>query len=277
MEATEDNPTFARRCLVSEMSDGKATGIAIEQLRGVLDVANRTGTRMHAHAFAGHVKAAADAVPEILNERLSLAHCSGISLDEVRILAESGVHVTHGPLTNAYVRARFPLIEALDAGVNVTLSTDGTSPDRSFDLLSMGRIAAQLQRAHFNDTSLLPAGKLLEMMTIDAARMLGMEAHIGSIEPGKQADIVAVDLRSARMSPRYMVLQRVINVACGLDIEFVMVAGQTLKRDHQIQAAGTQRILDDANRAAEAAYRRAGAERYIQLHPDTWCKVRYTN
>jgi 5-methylthioadenosine/S-adenosylhomocysteine deaminase len=263
--------------LVAELEDGRATDSAVRQLQGVLQLARDTDSRIHAHAFAGHIAAAAQAVPDILSPRLSLAHCAGISLEEVGILADTGVHVTHGPLTNAYVRARFPLIEALDAGVNVTLSTDGSSPDRSFDLLAVGRIAAQLQRAHFADTSLLPAGKLLEMMTIDAARLLGMQDRIGSLDPGKQADIVALDLRSARMAPRFMLLQRVVNVACGLDVEFVMVGGRILMNERTIPGVDAERIIEDANRAAESAYKRAGAERYLGLHPDTWRQVRYRN
>src|SRR5699024_6751353 len=124
------------------------------------------GVGIHAHAYMGQIKAAADAFPDILNEKLCLAHCAGITAGEIRIMAENGVSASHGPLTKAYARDRFPVIEALDAGVNVVISTDGSGPDRSFDLLSQGRIAVQLQRVHFQDTFLLPSGKALEMMTI---------------------------------------------------------------------------------------------------------------
>ena len=255
--------------------EGKATPESVAMLRAVHEMAEQRVVCIHAHAFAGQVRAARDAYPDILSPTLTLAHCAGISLEEVQIMAEYGVNATHGPLTHAYAEARFPLIEALEAGVNVLISTDGSGPDRSFDLLSQGRIAAQLQRAYFADTSILPAGKILEMMTIDAARALGLDGQIGSLEAGKKADIIAVDLRSARMGPRFMPLERVVFVGSGLDVDFVMVDGKILKRDHQILGVDVDTILDDADRAGRLAYERAGVLDRATSHPSTWGNVRY--
>ena len=255
--------------------DGTATEAAIAQLSGVHDLAREKGVGIHAHAYAGQIAAAADACPDILNERLCLAHCAGISLDEVRIMAETGVSATHGPLTKAYARDRFPLIEALDAGVNVVISTDGSGPDRSFDLLAQGRVAVQLQHVHFRDTLLLPSGKVLEMMTIDAARALGMQDEIGSLEPGKKADIIALDMRSARMYPRMMLPHRLVFVGSGLDVEFMMVDGRTLMQDRTYDWIDVDSILDDAQRAAEESFNRAGIGKALAEHPDEWGKVRY--
>jgi cytosine/adenosine deaminase-related metal-dependent hydrolase len=261
--------------LVPEIGDSRATEHSIRQMQMAVELARKKNTGLHAHASAGHITAAANSVPEILSSRLSLAHCAGISLDEVRIMAETGVSASHGPLTHAYASARFPLIEALEAGVNVAISTDGSSPDRSFDLLSQGRIATQLQRAHFADTSLLPAGKVLEMMTIDAARALGLHNDIGSLEPGKKADVIAIDLRSARLAPWFMLPQRVVYAACGLDVAFVMVDGQILMRDRSFEGIDVDGIIDDAQRAAEATYERAGVGSYLDQHPDMWGRIRY--
>lgn len=262
--------------LVNEIdANGNASDFSIASMRGVIELANRAQVGIHAHAFAGQVQAAANAVPEILSPKLCLAHCAGISLDEIRIMAETGVSATHGPLTNAYVRDRFPVVEALDAGVYVVISTDGSGPDRSFDLLSMGRIAAQLQRVHFNDTSILPAGKTLEMMTIDAARALGMDADIGSLEAGKKADIIALNLRTARMYPRMLIPQRVVFVGSGLDVEFMMVGGKVLMEDRQMPGVDIDRILDDAHRAAVDTIARAGREDVLNEPTNMWGAVRY--
>lgn len=89
------------------------------------------------------VRAAHIADPELLGPHVCLAHRAGIEPEEITIMAASGTAASHGPLTHAYVEARFPLIEARDAGVYVVISTDGASPDRSFDLLSQGSVAAQ--------------------------------------------------------------------------------------------------------------------------------------
>jgi len=261
--------------LVPEMENGVATDFSVRQMRGVLELALTKRTSIHAHAYAGQILAAANAFPEILGLHLSLAHCAGISVEEARIMAEQGVSASHGPLTHAFALARFPLIEALDAGVTVAISTDGSSPDRSFDLLSQGRVAAQLQRAHFADTTLLPAGKILEMMTIDAAQAIGMADRIGSLEAGKQADIIALNLRSARLGPRLMLLQRVVYAASGSDVEFVMVDGNVLRQHASTTGVDVDGILDDAQRAAEDAFERAGIESYLRQHPDVWRSVRY--
>ncbi|CAN5556101.1 amidohydrolase family protein [soil metagenome] len=261
--------------LVSEVKNGKATDFSIEQMKAVVALAAEKDVNIHTHAYAGQVAAAADTCPEILTERLCLAHCAGISLDEVRIMAETGVSASHGPLTNAFVRARFPVTEALEAGVNVVISTDGSGPDRSFDLLAQGRIAAQLQRAHFADTSILPAGKVLEMMTIDAARALGMQDQIGSLEAGKKADITALNLRSARMYPRLMIPQRIAYVGSGLDVEFVMVDGKVLMENRSFAHIDVDKILDDAQQAVMATLKRADRLDSLDQPVNMWGSVRY--
>jgi len=171
----------------------------------------------------------------------------------------------------------------MDAGVNVAVSTDGAAPDRSFDLLSQGRIAAQLQRAHFNDTSLLPYGKILEMMTIDAARALGMADEVGSLETGKKADIIAVDQNTAKLRPRTALAHRLVHYASGNDTEFVMVGGDVLVRDRELEGlvadalpSGSDRsILTRADEVAEETFERAGLTEGLEPHPNAWNAVRY--
>lgn len=253
----------------------RASEHSVDHLEGLLALSERHEVPIHAHAYGGMVAAAADALPEILSPRLSLAHCAGITAGELETMAETGVSASHGPLTHAYALNRFPLVEALEAGVNVAISTDGAGPDRSYDLLSSGRIAAQLQRAHFNDTSVLPAGTLLEMMTIDAARALDLHDEIGSLEQGKKADVVAIDLESARLRPRFGLVPRIVHFASGLDTEFVMVDGAVLYEDRSFDDIDVDGILSDAEDAARAAIERAGREDALSLHPDTWGGVSY--
>jgi cytosine/adenosine deaminase-related metal-dependent hydrolase len=256
--------------------DGAATAFSVEQLERVVALADDRDLSMQAHAYAGEVAAAAAAVPEALSDRLSLAHCAGIDEREIELMAEHDVSASHGPLTHAYASARFPVVEAMEAGVNVAVSTDGAAPDRSFDLLAQGRIAAQLQRAHFGDTSLLPAGTVLETMTIDAAEALGLEDEVGSLEPGKRADVVAVDLDAAKLAPRVQHVPRLVNYADGSDVEFVAVDGETLVADGELQVdVVVDEVLADADRELRAAVERAGFESYLDSHPDLWGAVRY--
>ncbi|MDY6819752.1 MAG: amidohydrolase family protein [Halobacteriales archaeon] len=256
---------------------GDASDLSIHQLERVVELRDTHDVPVQPHAYRGQIQAAADAVPAILTPALSLAHCAGIAEREIDLLAENGVHVTHGPLTHAYAIARFPLIEALEAGVNVVISTDGAAPDRSFDLLSQGRVAAQLQRAYFNDISLLPAGKIIEMMTIEAARSIRMDGTIGSLEPGKKADVIAVDLETAPMQPRYQLLQRLVHFASGHDVTFTMVDGEPLLRNGELvdETVDPADIYHHANEEAMTAIDRVDATDHTDPHPNTWGSVRY--
>src|SRR5262249_8846256 len=151
-----------------------------------------------------------------------LQHCLAISLDEVRILAETGTHVTHSP-SAGQGRARCPVPELLDAGVNVAITTDGSAQKTSFDLFQAARKTQLGQQLLLRDLYLLPVGKLLEMITIDAAKALGWDDEIGSLEPGKKADVAVVNLRQPHLTPNWMVVHRLIHEAAGHDVETVVV------------------------------------------------------
>ncbi|AEN05946.1 S-adenosylhomocysteine deaminase [halophilic archaeon DL31] len=268
--------------LVPEMNDdGAATPASVAQLRQVTELAERADLPIHAHAYAGEVAAAASTEPEILTERLSLAHCAGLDSEEVRLMAENGVAASHGPLTHAYALDRFPVVEAMEQGVTVAVSTDGSAPDRSFDLLSQGRIAAQLQRAHHQDTSLFPAGRLLESMTVDAAAALGMAEEVGSLEAGKRADVIAIDQRSAKLGPSLdagQTVPRLVHYADGGDVSFAMVDGAVCLQDGDVvapDALSVEAVLNDAEAAARTAIDRVGGEHALDAHPDLWGAVRY--
>ncbi|NHX37321.1 MULTISPECIES: amidohydrolase family protein [Halolamina] len=268
--------------LVPEMDEaGNATEASVDQLRRVTEFAEREDLAIHAHAYEGEIAAADAADPEVLTERLSLAHCAGIDSEEVALMAENGVAASHGPLTHAYAWDRFPVVEAMEQGVTVAVSTDGSAPDRSFDLLSQGRIAAQLQRAHHGDTSLLPAGRVLEAMTVDAAAALGLGDEVGSLTPGKRADVVAIDRRSAKLGPHLdtgQTVPRLVNYADGGDVSFVMADGAVRLRDGAVvapEAPTVEAVLDDAAAAAGTALDRVDAADALEPHPDLWGAVRY--
>jgi cytosine/adenosine deaminase-related metal-dependent hydrolase len=245
------------------------------QVNGVQDLVERHGAGLHTHAFAGQVAAAHAIRPGTLGPHACLAHCAGITADEIAIMAATGASASSGPLTHAYVSARFPVIEALEAGVNVVFSTDGSAPDRSFDLIDQARVGVQLQRVHFRDSTLLPAGKTLGMITIDAARALGMQDEIGSLEVGKRADVTIIDARQPHLAPEILAPLRVTGHATGHDVSDVIVDGTILMRDRAIPGVDRDGILDDARAALEATWARTGFGDIEAQHPDTWHGIRY--
>ena len=249
--------------------------VARAQIAGVKQIMERRGVGLHSHAYRGLIRAAQAIDPELLGPWCCLAHCAGIEPDEIETMAATGASASSGPLTHAFALDRFPLIEALEAGVNVAFSTDGSAPDRSFDLLDQARIGVQLQRAHFADTSLLPAGRVLAMITIGAARALGLDREIGSLEPGKRADVIIVNARAAHLVPAILAPLRLVGHASGHDVETVLVDGEIVMEGRVVSGVDETAILDEAEDAFAETYIRSGLGHAEWLHPDTWTGMRY--
>jgi cytosine/adenosine deaminase-related metal-dependent hydrolase len=215
--------------------------------------------------------AAQDPEHALLGPDVHLQHCRGISLEEVRILAETGTHVTHAPSAGQAL-GRCPVPELMEAGVNVAVTTDGTSPKTSFDLFQAARKAQLINQALLRDMYLLPVGKLLEMITIDAARALGREDELGSLEAGKRADVAVVDLRQPHLVPSWMPVHRLIYEAVGNDVETVVVGGRIVMEGRRVLTVDEPAALDLAQREGEAIVARAGLDRH--MGDPGWGRVR---
>jgi len=219
------------------------------------------------------VRLAARDEAALLGPDVHLQHCRGITVDEVAILAESGTHVTHSPGPGD-VRGVCPVPELMVAGANVAVTTDGTSPKTSFDLFQAARKAQLLHQVRLRDLHLLPAGKLLEMVTIDAARALGWDNDLGSLEVGKRADLAVVDLRQPHLVPNWMVVHRLVYEAVGQDVATVIVDGRVLMQDRRVLTVDEPAALDFAEVEARAVVARAGLEPH--LTPPGWGQIRMT-
>ena len=233
-----------------------------EQSRRVREIAARYGTRIHSDAFGGMIRLAAGDDYGLLGPDVHLQHCFGITPDEVRIIGETDTRITHSP-GPSQGRGRCPVVELLEAGATVAITTDGTAPRTTFDLLPALRSAQLLQQVHFRDPFMLPPGKLLEMVTIDAARVLGWEDEIGSLEVGKKADIIAINLRQAHLTPNFMPVHRVVYEASGHDVDTVIVDGRVLMSGRRVLSVDEGEILARAEREAAANIERAGLRSYL--------------
>lgn len=253
----------------------KLTPHDLEQSRRVREIAARYQTRIHSDAFGGMVHLAAQDEYGLLGPDVSLQHCNGLSVEEVQILARTDTRVGHTP-GPSQGRARCPVPELLEAGVTVAIVTDGTSPRTPFDLFQAARKAQLVTQLLMKDAFYLPPGKLLEMITIDAARVLGLEAEIGSLEPGKKADVILVDFRQPHLTPNFMPVHRLIYEACAGDVSTVIVDGHVLMHDRQVTIADEEDILAAAQVEAEAAVRRAGLEEHMRLPQTFWGRARLT-
>lgn len=221
----------------------------------------------------GSVKFAND-VLDILGPDALLSHATGMTDEEVAIVARTGTKIVHNPSANAAIRERFTLIELLDAGATVMLGSDGVAPDRSYDMFRHMFQAMRYHRAYYHDSKVLPAGKVLEMVTVDAARALGMEKEIGSLEAGKKADVILVDWFRPHLAPMNMPLYRIAYFANGNDVSTVLVNGRVLMRERKVLTVNEEAVLTAAQRESELAIKRSGLEKLLLTPEGFWGKSR---
>ena len=163
----------------------------------------------------------------LLGPNLVAAHCVHLQSNEIELLAEYGCHVAHCPSSNLKLASGIaPVTQMIANGVNVGLGTDGVASNNRSDIFTEMRLAALLAKGINENATVLPAYQALEMATINAARAIGLEQKIGSIEVGKLADIVAVKLSDLTNAPYYDVISHLI-YSCGREhVTHTWVAGE---------------------------------------------------
>jgi 5-methylthioadenosine/S-adenosylhomocysteine deaminase len=164
---------------------------------------------------------------ELLGPRLIAAHCVHLQPHEMELLAGYGCHIAHCPVSNLKLASGIaPVAELLAQGVNLGLGTDGAASNNRLDMFAEMRMAALLAKGTRGDATILPATQALEMATINAAKALDLENHIGSIEPGKFADLVAVRISDPETMPCFDPLAHLVYVAGREHVSNVWVAGE---------------------------------------------------
>lgn len=165
----------------------------------------------------------------VLGPNLIAVHAVHLSEREIADLAAFGCHVAHCPASNLKLASGIAPIPALfEAEVNIGLGSDGAASNNRLDLWEEIRLAALLAKGAAEDPLAVPAHEALRMATINAARALDRDAEIGSLEIGKQADIVAVDLSGLEMTPCYDVASQLVYVTSRRDVSHVWIGGELL-------------------------------------------------
>jgi 5-methylthioadenosine/S-adenosylhomocysteine deaminase len=210
----------------------------------------------------------------LLGPDMLLSHATDLTVEEIRICAETGSRIAHNPSAIASVMGRCPVTELMQLGVVVALGSDGTAPDRSADMFRHMQQCMHYHRRHFRDASWLPPGRVLEMCTIDGARALGLESEIGSLEPGKKADVTIVDLRRPHLYPANMPASRIVNFANGNDVDTVIVDGVVALENRTAMLVDEDQILDEAQRETDRMIDRLGIRAMLDTPETFWNHVR---
>jgi len=210
-------------------------------MREVVEEAKRQGLRVHIHlaetaneveqsrAHTGRSPVQVAAEQGAFEPGALAAHCVHVSDGDVAILAEGRVGVSHNPTSNLKLASGFaPVAKMLAQGVTVGLGTDGAASNNNLDMWEELRLAAIMHKAVTGDPTVLPAAQALRLATLGGAEALGLEKEIGSLEPGKKADIVLIDLRQPHLTPLFEPISHLVYCARADDVHTVIVNGEVL-------------------------------------------------
>jgi 5-methylthioadenosine/S-adenosylhomocysteine deaminase len=196
-----------------------------------------------------------------LNSRLSAAHCVWMTINEIKTLRKAGVSVAHCPVSNAKLASGgvAPVPEMHTEGIAVGLGTDGSSSNNCLDMFLEMKFCALTHKAHRWDAMVLPAQKVLDMATIDGARVLHAENELGSIEIGKSADLAIIDLSHPAMLPtdERTVVSNLVYSCTGDRVRDVLVGGELVVKDRKLAKADLGAITASATAAAHGLRRAA--------------------
>ncbi|MBS7455667.1 TRZ/ATZ family hydrolase [Coralloluteibacterium stylophorae] len=168
----------------------------------------------------------------LYNDRLIAVHMTQLTDAEIALTAERGVSVVHCPESNLKLASGFCPVEKLRrAGVNLALGTDGAASNNDLDMIGEMRTAALLAKAVAGDAAALDAASVLRMATLGGARAMGLDDRIGSIEPGKRADLVLVDMDPIEMQPLYHVVSQLVYASGRGQVSDVWIDGRRHLRD----------------------------------------------
>lgn len=183
----------------------------------------------------------------LLGPGLIGAHGVHLTAGEIELLSGRGCHVAHCPTSNLKLGSGIaPIPDLLRGGINVGLGTDGAASNNRLDMFGEMRLAALLAKGYSRDAEALPAWQVLEMATINSARALGLEERIGTIEAGKCADLVAIDLSSIEVQPCYDVVSHLVYAAGREHVSHVWVDGELLVHEGNLTRLRDPEIMERA-------------------------------
>ena len=183
----------------------------------------------------------------LLNPALIAVHMTELDEFEIERIAEAGVSVAHCPESNLKLASGIcPVAKLLEAGVNVCLGSDGAASNNDLDLLGEMRTASLLAKGSSGNASALDARQAIEMATICGARALGLGDRIGSIESGKLADLIALDLSALNTQPLFDPVAQVVYAASSRQVSHVWIDGVIQLRDYEFTRLDRERIIANA-------------------------------
>jgi 5-methylthioadenosine/S-adenosylhomocysteine deaminase len=188
----------------------------------------------------------------LLDAQTICHHAVIINDEEIELLAHSGVGVSHNPESNMKLASGVaPLPKMLTAGVKVGLGTDGCASNNNLDIFQEMDTAAKLHKVHQGDPALSSALQVAAMATKGGAAALGMTQVLGSLEPGKKADLIVIDLNQPHLTPMYEPCSHLVYAARGADVRDVVIDGSIIMRERRLLDVDEQEVMAKVRELAE--------------------------
>jgi 5-methylthioadenosine/S-adenosylhomocysteine deaminase len=187
----------------------------------------------------------------LLDSHLIADHCVHVSEQDIEKMAEYGTKVIHNPESNMKLASGIaPVTELITRGVTVGLGTDGCASNNNLDIFTEMDMAAKLHKIQTMDPTVLDSVSVLRMATIEGAKALGMEDITGSLETGKKADIIILDVDKPHLTPMYNPYSHIVYAARGNDVSHSIINGQPVMEDRKLLTLDIEEIMERAREKA---------------------------
>jgi len=197
----------------------------------------------------------------LVGSNVVFAHGVWLTKNEWEILSRKCANVAHCPSSNMKLASGAARVsEMMDAGVNVSLGCDGGPSNNCYDMIREMKTASLLQKVRTMDPLTMNAETALEMATINGAKSLGLQGQIGSIEPGKKADLVIINMRKPHLTPAFNPVSHIVYAAEGSDVETTIIDGKIIMENRVVKSLDEEQIVRNANERAAKLLERAGIE-----------------
>lgn len=213
-----------------------------ESEREVIDIRERYGRTPVAHlADIG-----------FLSPNLIADHCVALTSEDIALLKGFGVKVAHNPESNMKLASGIaPVPELIKHGITVGIGTDGCASNNNLDLFQEIDTVAKLHKVHTLDPTVMDARTVVRMATIDGARVLGIGDITGSLESGKRADIIIIDIRRPHLMPMYNIYSHLVYAVTGSDVVTAIVNGRVLMQDRVLTTLDVDEVMAAVNLIAQ--------------------------
>jgi atrazine chlorohydrolase/5-methylthioadenosine/S-adenosylhomocysteine deaminase/melamine deaminase len=252
---------------------GVAIFTTVKGLMAAKDLARRWGTMLTIHVAESPFDRLQGGVSSVqylatigfLGPDVLANHCVQVDTNDVAILKAYDVKIAYNPVSNMFLGSGIaPIAEMLRAGITVAIGTDDPNCNSSVNMISDLKFAVLAQKGRYRYAAAMTAERAVEMATIDGARAIGMDSEIGSLEVGKKADVIVVDLARPQTAPAYNVASVLVYQASGEEVDTVIVDGRVLMRNRalmMLEPEEQKQLLVDIQRASGDVVERAGLQR----------------